>query len=107
MIHDNARFSQSKYTKSYLQESGYADFFIEQPTYSPDMNLIENLWAILKFRVKNHIFKHGQPRLKHDFIELISNTWKSIDSEIIERLYLSLNKRMQSIIDSEGDLTKY
>lgn len=77
------------------------------PAYSPDMNIIENLWAILKRRIKEQIFEFGQPSAREDFFNLIENCWHSIPLEIIENLYLSLPKRMRLIVENDGNLTRY
>lgn len=107
IIHDNARFSTSEYTKTYLAERQYDRYFVKIPPYSPDMNIIENLWAILKFRVNRHMFKFGQIRDKDRFVRLLKNIWAGIGPVIVNNLYKSLPKRMDLIIKTCGNLTKY
>lgn len=43
VIHDNARFSNSEFTKKYLVENDLRKYFLSIPPYSPDMNIIENV----------------------------------------------------------------
>lgn len=104
VIHDNARFSQSKDTNAFLAREGFAQYFLDQPKYSPDMNIIENCWAILKRKVRKHTIKHGQLRQRDSFISLIEAKWNKIDIDICNNLYDSLPSRMQKVIDSEGHL---
>lgn len=42
IVHDNARWSTSRYTREFLKVSKFEKFFISIPPYSPDMNIIEN-----------------------------------------------------------------
>lgn len=50
IIHDIARFSQSKFVEDYFRIKNYSKYFIKIPAYSPDINIIENLWAFLKMK---------------------------------------------------------
>lgn len=107
MIHDNARFSTSKYTKEYLKRRNIEKFFIPMPTYSPDINIIENAWAILKHKVKMHTYYNGQTLDRSEFLQLIEREWRAIDIEVCDNLYASLPKRMHQILKSEGQSIKY
>ena len=46
IVMDNARFHKSEETRSIIEDHGHQPLFL--PPYSPDLNPIENYWAILK-----------------------------------------------------------
>lgn len=106
IIHDNAPFYTSNYTTLHLSRTGFDKFFISIPPYSPDMNIIEHLWAVLRRKVKRHCFMHGQSRGRA-FAELVKNFWSAIPSSMIENLYRSLPVRLTRIVEAEGLPTKY
>lgn len=107
VIHDNARFSTSRYTKQFLRNKDLEKFFIKIPPYSPDMNIIENAWAILRDRTKKKSYREGQITSKEEFKAMIEQEWSGIEREICENLYQSLPRRMFEIIKSEGQLIKF
>lgn len=107
IVHDNAPFSTSDYTKRFLQMTGFKKHFLEIPKYSPDFNIIENCWSMLKREVKNEIFERGQPRVREQLLEMIERKWQSISVEFIDKLYQSLPRRMEEVIKRDGDITRY
>lgn len=107
VVHDNARFSTSRETLDYLIRHDLNRYFLAIPAYSPDMNIIENLWALLKRRVRQYIFDFGPQRELDEFRNLITETWCNIEQDIIDNLYDSLPNRMHKIIAAEGQLSRY
>lgn len=55
VVLDNASFHTSSKTKDLIASKGCRILFL--PTYSPDLNPIENQWAIIKARIR----KYRQP----------------------------------------------
>ena len=61
------------------------------------MNPIENLWAILKWHVKQQ-----QPKTIQDLISVIQEAWDEIPLEIINNLINSFKKRLLLLAKQEG-----
>ncbi|KAM5528535.1 DNA transposase [Fusarium oxysporum f. sp. phaseoli] len=81
------------------------------PAYSPDLNPIENLWHILKERICNKYpelayFPRNQETLEALF-NAATEVWEEIKPEVLENLILSINRRLQAVIDNDGWYTKY
>lgn len=71
---------------------------------SPDLNIIENLWAILKRKIKARKVK---PRNLDELWEAAEAEWYAIPDETVEKLYASLPLRMFDTAMADGWYTKY
>ncbi len=52
IVMDNARFHRKKELEKFCEQSNKNIKLIFLPPYSPELNLIENYWAVLKRRLK-------------------------------------------------------
>ena len=72
--------------------------------YSPDLNIIENLWGIVSRRV----YKDGRDyKSTDDLWENVSEAFTSISSELITNLYNSIPKQLVSVLEQKGKRSKY
>jgi transposase len=74
------------------------------PASSPDLNPIENLWHILRSKIRK---RKQQPRTKDALIEALKEEWANLDMGIVNDLIDSMPRRMQAVIDAKGGPTKY
>jgi len=71
---------------------------IEFPTYSPDLNPIENLWATLKYRVA-----HDTPKTEDELVRSLHYNWEQLTKVEILRPYLkTLEGRYRECIEKNG-----
>jgi len=72
------------------------------PSNSPDLNPIENIWALLKNKVKKR-----QNKTIDEFKVSIKECWNEIDQEHINNAIKSMSKRIKSVIDNKGGSINY
>jgi hypothetical protein len=77
--------------------------FIDWPAQSPDLNPIENVWAIMKRSITTQKIAKSVVELE----KLVFNEWWSIPQETINELIDTMPSRVQAVIDSRGGPTKY
>jgi transposase len=80
------------------------------PSYSPDLNPIENVWAILKKNVEKKVksmVAQKKKISKEIFLELIRKEWDDLENDVIVSCINSMPSRIQACIDAEGGHTKY
>lgn len=99
---DGAPCHTSKMVKAW-QHTNHFDLLSWTPN-SPDLNIIENLWAILKQQIRE---RKVRPKNQDELWEAIQEEWYAIPTEIIEHLYASLPQRMSDVIDAKGWYTRY
>ena len=86
MILDNAKIHHAKLLTSFLQENSrlHLEFL---PPYSPNLNIIEELWGWLKSTVINNVFFHSRDEIKAA-VRSFLNYIHAIPLVVIERLCL-------------------
>lgn len=81
------------------------------PAKSPDLNPIENLWALLKAKIyKLHPELKEMPNndTTHScLIDAAQEAWQALDLDIMKRLSETMPHRVQAIIEADGWYTKY
>ncbi|CAB5202290.1 unnamed protein product [Rhizophagus irregularis] len=103
MMGNNWRFQQdndpkhtSHLAKNFLQENVPA--VMDWPSNSPDLNPIENLWALTKRNVEKR-----QPKNLDELELFMIEEWHEISDEIINNLVRSMKKRCEEIIRVNGE----
>ncbi|QRV94906.1 DDE superfamily endonuclease [Ceratobasidium sp. AG-Ba] len=74
------------------------------PAGSPDLNIIEHVWAHLKEKVRAH---RPSPRNKAELWNVTHQEWKSIKPSYIAGLYDSLPRRVRAVYANRGGNTRY
>ena len=77
------------------------------PTYSPDLNCIENLFSVADTHVlKKH--KEGPASSKGETCERFEEYVRGLEGTgVVRKLVNSMPRRMQACIESEGGPTPY
>jgi hypothetical protein len=73
------------------------------PPQSPDLNPIENIWALLKQR----LFEKPVPSSMHEHWVKVSSTWYDIDKAMVRRYIETMPERCRTVIKANGRWTKY
>lgn len=97
---DNAPCHKGKIVSKFIDGIGLAT--LDWPPQSPDLNIIENLWAYVK---QKRTIALGQT--KEEAVENIKAIWENISIDYLINLYKSIPKRLQAVIDAKGANTKY
>ncbi len=97
---DLAPAHTAKGTKSWFNDHGVT--VLDWPANSPDLNPIENLWSIVKRKMRD-----TRPNNADDMKAAIKETWASIPPQQCHKLITSMPRRIEAVIKAKGAPTKY
>ena len=100
-MEDGAPAHCAKSTKEWHRRNGVR-LFQGWPGNSPDLNPIENLWSQMK-----HLQRTKRATSKEAIKKIVRKVCNAIAPEYLEKLYESLPRRMQAVIESGGAHMKY
>ena len=98
---DGATCHRSASTKRFLEEKRIR-ILENWPAQSPDLNLIEIVWSILKKDINKKTYND----LGH-LEESVMEAWQNILSTIVTKLYESMPKRIRAVVRARGGHTRY
>lgn len=90
----------SKSPQTWLQRNNVAT--LDWPANSPDLNVIENVWGILKKKLGKM-----KPTNLQQLENCITTCWNEVTSDDCQRLVDSMPRRIQAVINAKGAATKY
>lgn len=108
-MHDNAPVHTAGAVQATLEELGVE--VMTWPPFSPDLNPIENLWALMKQKIYELY-----PELEHAsntaaskelLIKAAKEAWHSLEDRILVRLSETMPHCVQAVIEADGWYTKY
>ncbi len=75
---------------------------MDWPSMSPDLNPIENLWGILKWKVEERKVSNI-----HQLCDVVMEEWKRTPVATCEALVNSMLKRIKAVLENIGGHTKH
>jgi transposase len=70
---------------------------MEWPPCSPDLNPIENVWAIIKYKTEKRL-----PKNLAEVERIMEEEWNSIPAELLVKLAESMKERCEKVIAANG-----
>lgn len=101
---DNSPVHTSRRVTRFFEDRGINT--LSWPPQSPDLNIIENVWGLLKTALARRSL-HGLSA--DDLWGAIKEEWERLrsDSSLTAALYNSLPSRMAAVVAANGDATRY
>ena len=100
-MQDSAPCRTAKSVKQWLNDC-QVPYFSDWPGNSPDLNPIENLWSIVKQRLRDRDTS-SLPRLE----AAIRDIWSTLSPELLQNLAESVPRRLEACLNHKGNTTKY
>ncbi len=97
---DLAPAHSAKATSTWFKDHGIP--VLNWPANSPDLNPIENIWDIVKRKMR-----YARPNDAEELKATIRATWALITPEQCHRLNDSMPRRIAAVIQAKGAPTKY
>ncbi len=97
---DLAPAHTAKGTKSWFNDHGVTR--LDWPANSPDLNPIENLWGIVKRKMRD-----TRPNNADELKATVKETWASVPPQQCHKLITSTPRRIEAVIKAKGAPTKY
>lgn len=108
-MQDNSSLHTAYLTQGWLSDHGIQG--VDWPPYSPDMNPIENLWKILKAKIielyPELIIMKDNDSTRAFLIRAVEEAWDLIEEELLNKLALGMQKRIDALKAAQGWYTKY
>jgi hypothetical protein len=106
---DNSQLHNAGSTQTWLLHNAIS--WIDWPPYSPDLNPIENAWALLKRKLRS-LFPDLRDLKNNEadrarFEACAKAAWDAIPQDQIRGLLESLPRRLRAVIRVRGWYTKY
>ncbi len=98
--HDNARPHTASITTSWLRRRRIQ--VLKWPACSPDLSPIENIWRIIKRKMRQR-----RPKTVEQLEACIRQEWDNIPIPKLEQLVSSVPRRLQTVIKRRGDATQW
>lgn len=107
--HDNAPTHTAYIVRQALEDIRVE--VMEWPPYSPDLNPIENLWALLKAKIyelrPDLIGMRNNEDSKAILMDTAQEAWEQIEMRHLRHLSETMPHRVEAIIESQGWYTPY
>jgi len=101
---DNASPHRARSTITDLQERGLYNYLLPWPATSPDMNLIEAIWRLMKTRIGKLI---PRPQNNNDMMEAIKAQWDAITEYDLGEILDTMIDRVDTLVSANGGPTKF
>lgn len=102
LMQDNAPCHKAKIVTNFLVQNNVQT--LDWPPQSPDLNPIENLWAITKQR---RLKQFGVPTSRNAMIDQYSSVWADVEDDLIINLANSARRRLKEVVAMKGGHTSY
>lgn len=99
---DNAPIHKTKSIMSFFVDNNIQT--LEWPSNSPDLNIIENIWAIIKQKINK---KNPPLSSIAQLRNFVNQSWSEIEKMTVKRLYSSIPGRLEACIKSKGYATRF
>ena len=99
---DNAPVHRANLVLEWKEENLISS--ISWPAQSPDLNPIEHLWDHLGRKIYEH---KPHPKNKKELIIILKEKWLEIENDYLKKLVNSMPSRIEVVIESKGNPTRY
>lgn len=101
LLQDGASCHTARSTGNFLKQNK-VETISPWPAQSPDLNVIENVWSLIKRRIDLTTVSTTE-----EIFEIVKKEWEAIPQSTIQKLIESMQRRIEAVISAKGGNTKY
>ena len=107
-MQDNAPWHTARVAQEYLDSLADSRYFniMDWPAHSPDLNVLENVWAALKRHLRRFPIPPSLDALRALMLEQVP-IFNVKNRDLFTNLYASLPKRMELVVKAQGAGIRY